>query len=46
MGHLAFHLGEKLTWDGEKQRFVDNDQANSMLGTPIERPNPALQKGS
>jgi predicted dehydrogenase len=44
LGHLAFHLQEKLTWDGEKEQFVDNAKANEMLDQPIRQPNPQLQQ--
>jgi len=44
LGHLAINLGEKLRFDGETERFVDNDRANAMLDTPITAPNPDLQE--
>ncbi|MBN2291281.1 MAG: hypothetical protein JXM70_02585, partial [Pirellulales bacterium] len=43
LGHLAINLGETLKWDGAKERFVDNDRANAMLGKPVVKPNPKLQ---
>lgn len=44
LGHLAINLGEKLSFDGKNQRFVDNDRANAMLDKPITAPNPDLQQ--
>ncbi len=31
LGNLSIRLGRKLTWDPEKQEFVGDSQANSML---------------
>ena len=44
MGHLAIKLGETLHWNGEKERFVDNERANAMLDKPIVAPNPKFQR--
>ena len=38
LGHIAIHLGEKLHWDPEQQKFVDNDAANRYLDQPILSP--------
>lgn len=35
LGHIAIHLGQKLRWDPEVERFVDNDEANQYLAQPI-----------
>ncbi len=43
LGHLAINLGATLTWDGQKERFLDNARANAMLDRPIVTPNPDLQ---
>lgn len=29
--HIAMKLGRKLNWDPEKERFINDDEANSML---------------
>ena len=31
VNHIAMKLPGKLYWDPEKERFIDNDEANSML---------------
>jgi hypothetical protein len=31
MGNIAFRTGDKLQWDSEAGRFIDNDAANRML---------------
>ena len=31
-------LGDKLQWDGEKQRFIGDDHANRLLGQPQRHP--------
>ena len=38
LGHIAIHLGQKLRWDPELERFVDNDAANQYLDQPILEP--------
>jgi predicted dehydrogenase len=38
LGHIAIHLGQKLRWDPEKERFLDNDAANAYLDKPIHAP--------
>jgi hypothetical protein len=35
LGHIAIHLGQKLSWDPEKERFIDNNAANRYLDHPI-----------
>ena len=44
LGHFAVNLGETLKWDGNNERFIDNDRANAMLDKPIVEPNPELQE--
>lgn len=36
--HIAMKLERKLTWDPEKERFVNDDEANSMLARPQRYP--------
>jgi len=36
--HIAMKLGRKLNWDPEKERFVNDDEANSMLSRPQRAP--------
>lgn len=36
--HIAMRLGRKLTWDPQKERFVDDDEANSRLARPQRKP--------
>ena len=38
LGHIAIQVGEKLTWDPEKERFGDNDAADELIGKPILAP--------
>ena len=38
LGNLSFLLGRKLFWDGEKQEFIGDPQANRMLGQPQRHP--------
>jgi len=35
MGLIAVKLGRELTWDNEKQLFVDDTAANTLLNRPI-----------
>lgn len=35
MGLIAVELGRELTWDNEKDQFVDDTAANTMLNRPI-----------
>ena len=34
LGNIAQRLGRKLKWDPEKERFVDDDEANRWLSRP------------
>jgi len=43
LGHLAVNLGSTLKWDGQHERFLDNDRANAMLDRPIVTPASELQ---
>ena len=36
-------LGRPLTWDPERERFVDDDEANAMLTRPERAPYGALR---
>jgi predicted dehydrogenase len=38
LGHIAIHLDQKLRWDPDKERFLDNDAANAYLAKPIHAP--------
>jgi predicted dehydrogenase len=38
LGNLSYILGRKLTWDGQKEKFLDDDQANRWLGRPQRKP--------
>ena len=38
LGQIAIQLGQKLKWDPEKERFLDNDAANAFLDKPIHAP--------
>jgi len=38
LGHIAIQLGQKLKWDSDKERFLDNDAANAMIDKPIHAP--------
>jgi len=48
IGWIGMKLGRKLTWDPEKEKFVNDDQANSMLSRPQRAPygiDAVLKKG-
>jgi len=38
LGNIAMELGRKLQWDPEKERFVDDPAADSMLDRSIRSP--------
>jgi predicted dehydrogenase len=38
LGHMAMKMDGKLYWDPNRERFVDNDKANSMLSRPQRAP--------
>ena len=38
LGHIAIHVGGKLTWDPDKERFIGNDAANALVDKPIQQP--------
>ena len=38
LGHIAVQVGEKLRWDPQKERFIDNDAANELVARPIHAP--------
>ncbi len=39
LGHIAIQVGETLTWDPERERFLGNAAANRFLDRPIRKPN-------
>ena len=38
LGVLAIRLGRKLTWDPEKERFVDDKEADGYLSREMRKP--------
>jgi len=38
VAEISVKLGRKLTWDHEKERFVDDAAANALLSTPMRAP--------
>jgi predicted dehydrogenase len=38
VGWISMKLGRPLTWDAEKERFLNDDQANAMLTRPERAP--------
>jgi len=38
LGHIAVHLGQKLQWDPQSERFVANEAANRYVSKPIHAP--------
>ncbi len=38
IGNIAMLLGRKLKWDPDKERFVNDDEANRMLGRAMRSP--------
>jgi len=38
LGHIAIQVGEKLHWDPEKERFINNAAANAFVDKPIHTP--------
>lgn len=38
MGNISLQLMRKLQWDPEKEQFVNDDEANAMLGRPMRAP--------
>ena len=36
--HIAKKVGRKLDWDPDKERFINDDEANSMLSRPQRAP--------
>jgi len=38
LGNLSYILGRKLTWDGDKEQFIGDDDANRYLGRPEREP--------
>ncbi|MCL5271379.1 MAG: gfo/Idh/MocA family oxidoreductase, partial [bacterium] len=47
VAHAAMKLGRRLTWDPDRERFGDDEQANALLARPQRSPygtNLALEK--
>lgn len=38
LGNLSYLLGRKLRWDGARQRVIDDQHANRLLGRPQRHP--------
>ena len=38
VSHIAMKVDGKLHWDPDRERFMDNDRANAMLGRPQRHP--------
>jgi len=38
MGNIAYRLGRKLNWDGEKQEFINDPEANAMTKATYRAP--------
>ncbi len=38
IGNIALLLGRRLEWDAAQERFVDDDEANTMLSRPVRAP--------
>ncbi|MGD8240080.1 MAG: Gfo/Idh/MocA family oxidoreductase [Armatimonadota bacterium] len=38
LGHIAIQVGEELTWDAERERFVGSAAANELVDKPIHTP--------
>ncbi|MEX0712032.1 MAG: Gfo/Idh/MocA family oxidoreductase [Pirellulales bacterium] len=38
LGNIAMRLGRELRWDPEKEQFVNDDQANLLVGKPMRAP--------
>ncbi len=36
--HIAMKLGRKLNWDPDKEKFINDDEANKMLSRPQRAP--------
>ena len=41
LGQIAIRLGQKLTWDPGKEKFINDDAANAMIEKPIHAPHHA-----
>ncbi len=38
LGHIAIRTGERLTWDPDKERFINSDAAQHWVDRPIHSP--------
>ena len=41
LGHIAIQVGKRLEWDPARERFTNNDEANSFINRPIH----AIRRG-
>ncbi|MEA3365729.1 MAG: gfo/Idh/MocA family oxidoreductase, partial [Candidatus Hydrogenedentes bacterium] len=37
-GNICLRLGRRLTWDPEKEQFLNDDEANRMLARTMRAP--------
>jgi cobalamin biosynthesis protein CobD/CbiB len=35
LGHIAIQVGQRLEWDPARERFTNNEAANSFINRPI-----------
>ena len=38
LGNIAMMLKRKLTWDPDKERFINDEEANRLLSKPMRSP--------
>lgn len=38
LGHIAIQVGQKLTWNPDRENFVENDHANALLTHELRTP--------
>ena len=38
LGSIALRLGRELNWDPQAEQFVNDEQANQMVGKPMRSP--------
>ncbi len=38
LGNIAMRLGRDVKWDPEKERFIDDEEANGMISRPMRDP--------
>jgi predicted dehydrogenase len=44
LGNIAMQLEQDLDWDPDKEQFINNDKANSMLARPMREPWASIYK--